>query len=537
MHRSVYLTLLGLPWIFLTGCATLLSNQYQEVAIQTNAPDASVYVDNHYVGTGKTVIADVEKDREVKQIRIDRKGYKSEYTVHYQQKKSPLKILSWVTAGAVIAAPILVGGGPIGYTLYSIFIPLFDNGQRSYQYSEKVAINREASIASKQNDQKHIFLNSTSFEIEEENLIIESYKLKDYQQQQGPYLTELGKDKLRIRNTIFNDALNNVLFSYGFIDTTQTILKKKTNTLYISANVTGLKIQQISKSFTMLRAPSRFLVSEASIEWTISDVYQQPKYQQSINSSSGEFALRSNYSSDNNFTVITASIEDAVTTSFLKFLKTHDVQKLLRIDAEDVVAREMMSILSADQSVQSLVAAREATVTIMNGDGHGSGCIIGKYGEIVTNYHVIAGASELTVKLNNDKEYSAEVIRYNEYADLALIKIKETFETTYKLPVKKNYTLGEEIYAIGTPTSIELGQTLSKGIISSEREQEGQEWIQSDVSVNPGNSGGALVNKQGELVGIVNSKLMGVGIEGISFCIPARDIYELLKVKCVTGIQ
>ena len=368
-------------------------------------------------------------------------------------------------------------------------------------------------------------------------MIIESYKLKEYQEGKRPYRIERGQDKLSLRNSIFNDALNNILYTYGFIDTTQKILKKKTNTLFISANVTGLTLKQVAKSHSMLRAPSRFLVSEATIEWKISDVYQQPKYTQSISGMSGEFALQSSYSAESDFPVITAAIDDAVKTSFLKFLKESHVQKLLEIQPEEILDMEMMSVITADSAAHSLEAARKATVTIINSEGHGSGCIIGRYGEIITNYHVIAGATNLTVRLNDEKEYPAEVVRYNEYADLALIKINETFNTTYRLPIKKNYTLGEEIFAIGTPTSVDLGQTLSKGIISSEREQDGQNWIQSDASVNPGNSGGALVNTQGELVGIVNSKLMGVGIEGISFCIPARDIYSLLKLKCVSGIQ
>ncbi|WKN42875.1 S1C family serine protease [Tunicatimonas pelagia] len=528
-----------LATIFCTGCATILGGGSQEVTIRTNAPDAEVYIDNEHVGTGETVTAKVKKDLEAKQIRIDREGYKSEYRVHYQEKKSPLKLLSWATAGALIAAPMSAGSSLAIYGLFGLFIPIYDSGPRSFDYHRDAGevITYDSQIASRQENQKYVFLSSTSFNIEENDLIIESYNDKQYKKGRAPKLTSRDNNKISIENTIFNDALNSVLLTYGFIDTTRKILKKKTNTLYISANVTGLKFKQISKPYSAFSGSARFLVSETSIDWTISDVYQQPKFQSSNTASSGEFALTTGYSSDSDLGVATISINDAVKSSFLKLMANPKAQALLQIEEEEIVEMEEMTIFSASRAVNSLTAARETTVTIINKDGHGSGCVIGKNGEIITNYHVVAGASDLTVRLNNGEEYPADVVRYSEFGDLALLKIRKTFNTAFKLPTKKNYSIGEEVYAIGTPTSVDLGQTLSKGIISSERTQEDQEWIQTDVSINPGNSGGALVNTKGELVGVVNSKLMGRGIEGISFCIPAKSVSELLSIKYGSGIQ
>ena len=94
------------------------------------------------------------------------------------------------------------------------------------------------------------------------------------------------------------------------------------------------------------------------------------------------------------------------------------------------------------------------------------------------------------------------------------------------------YEIADEVFAVGTPAAIDLGQTVSKGIISGIRkETNGVELIQTDVSVNPGNSGGALIKRDGTFVGVVNAKISGGGMEGLGFCTPAKQIISELKLN------
>ena len=161
----------------------------------------------------------------------------------------------------------------------------------------------------------------------------------------------------------------------------------------------------------------------------------------------------------------------------------------------------------------------------------GSGVIITSDGYIITNFHVVANADKLTVIDREGKEYAAKLIRKNESLDLALLKIeKANFKKTYVIPSAKNYTIGDDIFVIGTPTSVELGQTISKGIISGNRTFDQNNFIQTDASVNGGNSGGALTKKSGELIGIVNAKISGLGVEGLGFSIPAELIITGLSI-------
>jgi S1-C subfamily serine protease len=113
---------------------------------------------------------------------------------------------------------------------------------------------------------------------------------------------------------------------------------------------------------------------------------------------------------------------------------------------------------------------------------------------------------------------------------LALLKIDTQNAKAFTMPKTKNYKIGDDIFAIGTPKSLELGQSLSKGIISGLRSQNNISLIQTDASVNGGNSGGALVSKSGEFIGVVNAKLFGVGVEGLGFSIPAETVMQDLSI-------
>ena len=135
----------------------------------------------------------------------------------------------------------------------------------------------------------------------------------------------------------------------------------------------------------------------------------------------------------------------------------------------------------------------------------GSGVIISADGYIVTNNHVVDGADELTVTLNeNSKEYSARVIGADKTTDLALIKIDASNLPAIVIANSDDVKVGEWVLAVGNPLG--LNNTVTAGIVSAKARQMGGEgvtsMIQTDAAINQGNSGGALVNTRGELIGI-----------------------------------
>ena len=165
----------------------------------------------------------------------------------------------------------------------------------------------------------------------------------------------------------------------------------------------------------------------------------------------------------------------------------------------------------------------------------GSGFIIDKDGHIITNNHVIEGASEIRVRLSTEKEFDAEIIGRDSKTDLALIKIKSWNDLpVVELGDSDKVEIGEWVMAIGNPFG--LSHTVTVGIVSAKGRVIGSgpydNFIQTDASINPGNSGGPLINLKGEVVGI-NTAIVAEG-QGIGFAIPvnmAKEIASQLQDK------
>ncbi|MBQ2361983.1 MAG: trypsin-like peptidase domain-containing protein, partial [Bacteroidaceae bacterium] len=136
--------------------------------------------------------------------------------------------------------------------------------------------------------------------------------------------------------------------------------------------------------------------------------------------------------------------------------------------------------------------------------GAGSGVIISSDGYIVTNNHVVGGADEILVKLNDNREFSGRIIGLDPNTDLALIKIEGDNLPTVPIGNSDDLRLGEWVLAVGNPFN--LTSTVTAGIVSAKARSLGangiESFIQTDAAINQGNSGGALVNAKGELVGI-----------------------------------
>ena len=167
--------------------------------------------------------------------------------------------------------------------------------------------------------------------------------------------------------------------------------------------------------------------------------------------------------------------------------------------------------------------------------GTGSGVIISPDGYIVTNYHVIENSSEVIVTTNDNKEYNAVIIGFDEVYDIAVLKIDSDKSLDYIFFGDSDSTrIGEWVLAVGNPYN--LNSTVTAGIISSksrdlnEYDQKNQSFIQTDAAVNFGNSGGALVNIKGELIGI-NTLIQSMtgGYVGYSFAVPSNTVRKIFE--------
>ncbi|QAA31285.1 S1C family serine protease [Clostridium manihotivorum] len=181
-------------------------------------------------------------------------------------------------------------------------------------------------------------------------------------------------------------------------------------------------------------------------------------------------------------------------------------------------------------------------------EGVGTGFFINEQGYILTNYHVVSGATQVKVTLSDGKELNAKVLNYDSTQDLAVVKVTDSFKVpaVAELGDSDAIQAGEEVIAIGNPLGKEFVGTVTKGIVSSPARtitisQKKATYIQTDAAINPGNSGGPLINSKGQVIGINTAKTSEEGVEGIGFAIPinhAKDsLGTLSQPRLVIGVS
>ncbi|MEN3322466.1 trypsin-like peptidase domain-containing protein [Mariniflexile soesokkakense] len=222
------------------------------------------------------------------------------------------------------------------------------------------------------------------------------------------------------------------------------------------------------------------------------------------------------------------------------FLPTNNINNLayeapdFTVAAENavnaVVHVKNVSISSGQMSLQDLFSGRTTPRAQM---GTGSGVIINADGYIITNNHVINNSDELSVTLNNNKTYKAEIVGSDSKTDIALLKIDADEDLPFVTFADSDQAkIGEWVLAVGNPFN--LTSTVTAGIISAKaRDLSGtssQSFIQTDAAVNPGNSGGALVNTRGELIGINTAISSQTGSYiGYSFAVPSNIARRVIE--------
>ena len=212
-----------------------------------------------------------------------------------------------------------------------------------------------------------------------------------------------------------------------------------------------------------------------------------------------------------------------------------------KVDIDEKTAENMTDKSTSQIADEVADTVVEITTEVMStnsfygqyiSQGAGSGVIISSDGYIVTNNHVIDGASSITVTLRDKTSYDAQLVGKDSVVDVALLKIDATGLKAANFGDSDNLKVGDKAVAIGNPLG-QLGGTVTDGIISAlDRDVvidgETMNLLQTDTAINPGNSGGGLFDGQGALVGVVVAKSSGEEIEGLGFAIPINDVIDIL---------
>lgn len=321
----------------------------------------------------------------------------------------------------------------------------------------------------------------------------------------------------------FLNKLNEDLKKFGYLTTIKSsVFEEKTdNSDYkIAGEITAFSNDTRGSGFQM----------SLVMKWSVYDISEGKVVQELI---TGGFVN----TTDANWT---NGVNGAVKNAMVGLMNNATFQKLVNKNEVSSTKGDSTAIvfpvvkISKPESISALSKLSLASVvTIKVNEGHGSGFIISSDGYILTNQHVVGSADRVTVLFNNGFEFEAEVIRQKHIRDVALIKIKGKGFTPLSIKdASEDLLPGTEVIAIGTPKLQELNQSVTKGIISGKRTIDKNTYLQTDVAVNGGNSGGPLIDVEtGKVVGIVVGKLNASGVEGINFGIPIEDALKALNIS------
>ncbi|PAE18263.1 S1C family serine protease [Robertmurraya siralis] len=212
-------------------------------------------------------------------------------------------------------------------------------------------------------------------------------------------------------------------------------------------------------------------------------------------------------------------------------------------DIVDQTASAIVGIVNRQQQNNPFSRTSEVVES-----GSGSGVIFKKTDDvayIVTNNHVIEGASEIEVSLHNGEKVTAQLIGADALTDLAVLKIDAKYaDNVLSFGDSSTLRAGDQVLAIGNPLGLEFSRTVTQGIVSAVDRNiavstSAGEWelnvIQTDAAINPGNSGGALINSQGQVIGINSLKISESGVEGLGFAIPSNDVVPIVNEIIESG--
>lgn len=542
--------LLCLATVSLSSCATLFSGS-TKASLQTATDDVELQVSRggYYTVTEEEPVRKgvypLDNGYDIYLIKQQKEGYRTQVTPIIRERFNVLKLLD---IAVPIVGSMLVARADAEDSYYDSNGNLVEP-DNSELYLQAAGIGAGASyvmmylgpwwvydkdyqlpalqpLPKREEGESYLRLVNTELKVEKKDFEWAFYKKYSHYEKGRVFRKGDSEEELDVEANVLSDRLNEKLNSYGYIDSTNTLFVNTFKSLGLECSVQKIMGHSTTKISSL----------ELTANWKIKDMSTKKVLTEATLTSASPFIF--NKSIDDGGETIQQIFTDALEGSLLDFMARNDVQDLLQ-NFEPSFSNDMenwttLDIYTKKTKAASVVDATEAVVTVKTKEGHGSGCIISEMGYIITNHHVVDDKEDIEVRLGDNRTFKAQVLRSNPLMDLALIKIDQKLEVkpmgVTSLDVAQ---LGMEVFAVGTPKELELGQTLSKGIISGKREIEERTYLQTDVSINGGNSGGALIDKKGQLLGIVNAKMVGIGVEGIGFAIPSHYLEEALKINLI----
>ncbi|TNE55209.1 MAG: trypsin-like serine protease [Bacteroidetes bacterium] len=537
--------------LYSSSCALIFAPKKQKFKITTDNSESVVYVDNVKLGKGKSVTGKVAKGS-VYDVIIQTPGYLNERKVILSDKPGILYHFFFLL-DIPLAYPALISGAfydPMGFRA-SVNHHYEINGYLSSREEDQKFIrlsNIEFDAKSKQDLHKEIYckykkntdLNQLLVETEEDqeearkeqeekDALREAKKKKRLgkRYKEKEYLEEK-EDEFNVKDSKFSTEIAEFLRKGGYNDTVSRVFYDELNTVYLSAKIKQIKYYRLYGN----RSSRNFCKVGLDGYWYAKNTFNEIIDSFPIKDFSGE----QNYAYGKFHNGLDNLIQECLNKSFNSLLDEYKFKQLIKKEEIKAYQGANLKIKHPNNVVRNTAESIEASVIIKRTDkGHGSGFAISNDGYILTNFHVIASTQldtpdKVSVLLQDSTELKAKVVRYSKAHDLALLKVEHEFPKSFELNQQNNIENMMNVFTVGAPESMDLGQTVTPGNLARIREAHGLKVLQLSMSVNKGNSGGPIFDEKGRLHGVVQSKLVGFSTEGVAFGIPGFEISKYLKI-------
>lgn len=515
MKRGMKLLYLIVVVSVFTSCATILTGKKDNVSISTTPEEADVY----YKGNVVTTFPETEKfdKTETRIYTVKSDGYLEQDVCVFTSDIGGSVFLNVLFYNFFTSTDVAMGGPTklnqenYNVELYKLPDPIekselvyFDDFRWAVNDEDTVIFVKMDGITSRIVTYQEVVESESSAELEEEVY-------------EGPIKTQTSSSELV---TDMNEILENLGFSRA--DNNDESMFALSNATYRITAVIDTLVMTYDYLFSYSSPNPVLINTDIVMTYTIKDLNEEVVLVKTIETDYSYFLK-----DEDNINLV-------FDKAFYLFLDDDDVVKMLQNPVESVEfkSEDEIIVLGNDNPVEKTIEnAVQSVVTVKGEKGYGSGCIVSSDGYVVTNYHVIHNEDAPIVILGDDTRLDAEIVRTSKAYDLALLKLDAEGFTYFSIDTLSIAKIGSDVFSIGTGGDISLGQSLSKGIVSGKRTIGNKDFIQTDVTVNPGSSGGALISKDGELLGIVNAKMIGTSVEGIGFAIPVPMLIKYLNIS------
>jgi serine protease Do len=521
MRKRIFTHLSLLVIILFSSCATLFGPKKQTLVINTEGANDSIFMYNQFMGTGSLTVRLNKKNTGTHSFQVKKKGYLDRNYVAIKTKRSTLAYLN-------LPFYLALYFGKIGDVV-------------DFYYGKGINFDKNHFIPApvkephkKADSEKYLNLENISFEISENDTATIYCFLKEFKKSSfkaDGYTRKKDSEYMQFDYSTLNGTTKEFLIKYNYFDPENFLFSNYSNTLKISGVIKKILFYQVAP---FQGFEDGYVIADITTEWTLKDFYGVEIKKYTITKRSDPIAKdNTNPDRPNNAIHPQVPIQNALNYSLTELLDSKEFRMSAEMTKEVITStNEVIEIEKPAIPSASLNQLIKSVVTIKNRYGYGSGFIISPDGYVVTSLHVIAkGEKNLEVIMNDGTTIKAELIRKDQSHDLALLKINKTQLVSLQLSEISDTKIGSNLYAVGTPYNMELGQSVSKGIFSSYRKKDNINLMQIGIKVNSGNSGGPIINNQGQVIGIVTSKLVGEGVEGISFGTPSNYVFEQLHIK------